>query len=719
MVDKPDVGIFTGEGGYFRIFAQPPGSVRKDITFFRGLPTKIGVMTSTDPFGDASASLSFPGITSMDRPGFGDLTWLVPYSNIDIAYYNSDGTPSDWVWEGIFLSEEIGDPDYSISIKGALYQADNFLAAPWFPQYPVPYEFMIKTLLDPKKQSTLRTAPLRITFPDGWANLVPNKVLPDYLWFLRPWGVLPGDKWTGLTTRNTGGWEPVLTGYIQSLLGVMYTEDGGQWTIRKRTGRVPELLVRPALRFPNEQTLTVTNGAPGVKVSISRDFSQAANVIYGQGTDLQGSSFSGMQVTADGQTTYYEPFAALPQVYPVTNNPRFNPNIPRKESRLQFPQGMDQIAARNTAMTQQRRIADPGYTGTIDLSSDPLSGGIPYSRFLIRGGDNILVKGLRGTDILFHVTTASASPEQGSISLTVDTKFRDALTVDEVRARTRDALDPVRLLRVGQFSTTVQDSILPWSYAQGSGVIPSGGAVDATKLFTQLMPASEKFPWTTTVKKYPPSKYPNYYIKIPTRSATNADKNWSGITRSGVSAAAIPVKMSQEGTIRLLQMAAYDQNGNVLPVRFHVSFYGNSGINLLSMPRIPAGGVGAGGYPAAQHYPFFKGAFERIQDNGTETNNPGVLLPDGGDLIVGWGNYYEPAGYHPGSATLNSPKTGMLVDETTWTYNTTNDPGFDKYSVENSRKNPTAGMIFVMVYCDDQVSGPVYFLGRMFRSEVS
>lgn len=717
---NPDLNTFTGSGGYFKIFATAPGLPRKDITFFREVPTQISSMSSTDPFGDASASISFPRITGMDRPGSGDLDWLVPWSNIDIVWYDSDGVLTDWVWEGLIVSENFGSSSgHDITCKGALYQADNFLAAPWFPQYPVPYELLIKDALDPSKHPTLRTAPLRVIFPEGWSTVVPEQNQPDYLWFLRPWGVQVGQKWTGLTSRNTGAWEPTLTGFVQSLLAVMYTEDGGQWTIRKRTGRVPELLVRPALKYPTDDTLEVFYGVPGVEVSISRDFSQMTNVIYGQGTDLMGSSFSGSQVSRDGQTTYYEPFAALPYSYPNTGNPRFNPNIPRKESRLQFPQGMDQLAAQTTASAHLMKFSDPGYVGQIILRTDPLLNNEPFNRQLIRAGQTIVVRGMRGADILFHIAEATVSPAQGEASLSVDSKFRDALTVDEVRARTRDALDPVRLLRVGQFSTTVQDSILPWSYTQGSGVIPSGGAVDATRFFNELIEPMERFPWTTTTKKYPPKTYPGYYIKVDPRSTT-ADNNWSGLTRMGIAKAAIPVRLSQNGTIRLTQLAAYDEDGNVMPVRFHFSLYGNSGISVRDMPKIPTGAIGSGGYAIGQVYPFFRGAFEKITDEGTEVGVDAAaqVLAPGNDLIVGWGNYFEGAGYFPGSSSHGSPKTGMLVDETSWQYDTSNDPGFDKTSVERSRTNPTAGMVFAMVYCDDQpVDKPVYFLGRLFRSE--
>lgn len=715
----PEVFTQTGDGGYFRIFTSAPGMPRREITFVRGAPTGIGSMSSTDPFGDASASLSFPAITGLDRPGQGDLSWLIPYANIDICWYDSDGIYSGWAWEGFIISENVVETGYNVSCKGALYQVDNFLAEPWFPQYPVPYELLIRDAFDPKTHMTLRSAPLMITWPADWNTVVPAQNQPDYLWFLRPWGVQVGQKWTGLTTRNTGGWEPTLTGFVQSLLSVMYTEEGGQWTIKKNTGRVPELFVRPAPKFPMESTLEVVYGAPGVAVSISRDFSQSTNIIYGQGTDLNGSSFTGAQVSRDGQTTYYEPFAALPYSWPQVGNPRLNQNIPVRESRLQFPQGMDLIAARNTANAHLMKFADPGYTGSIELESDPTRGGLVINRQLIKAGETILVKGIRGTDILFHITEATCSPAEGRVSLTVDTKFRDALTVAEVRARTRDALDPVRLLRVGQFSTTVQDSILPWSYTHGSGVIPSGGAVDATKLFNELMGPTEPFPWTTTTRKYPPKKYPSYYIKVDPKSAI-ADKNWSGLTRAGITKAAIPVKLSQSGQIRLIQLAAYDEDGNVMKVRFHVSFFGNTGISVRDMPKIPAGGIGTGGYPVGQFYPFFRGAFEKIKDDGTEVGVDGSaqIVAPGADLVVGWGNYFEGAGYFPGSSSHGSPKTGLLVDESVWSYDTTNQSGFDKYSVENSRKNPNAGMLFVMIYCDDQpVNKPVYFLGRMFRNE--
>lgn len=717
-MSSPEVTPVYGSAGFFRLYFTPPGGRTQDVTFFRGVPTQFGSMTSLDPFGDAAAQFTFPAITIRDKLGTGDLSWLVPWANVDVVHYDSDNVPSGWVWEGFYAAEDVEDVSQGITCKGALFQLDNYLAKPLYPQRPIPYEQLIYDAFDPDKHPGLRTGHLVIEWPDNWDVFVPDPdVNPDEdpLWFLRPWGVTPGDKWTGLTSRSTGGWDPVLTGHVQTLLGVMYTPDGGQWTVRKRPGRIPVLKVRPLLRTPTEDTMEIWAGTHGVRISLSRDFTQSTNIVYGQGQDLAGTSFSGMRVSNDGTTTFYEPFAALPYVYPATpDNPRYLPNIARKETMLQFPQGVDEISARDVAINQIRKFADPGYTGTITLTIDPMRGGLPTSRFLIKAGESIVIHDVRGADLLCHISEANVDIESGTTTLTVDTKFRDAMTIHEVRARTRDALDPVRLLQVGKYSSTVQDLIKPWSYVDGSGVIPSGGGYDATEFFTKLISPTSQFPWTEWTTKYPPKKYPHFYIKIGPKN-NNATLNWSGVLRDGIAAAAIPIKMSQSGTIRLTQIAAYDEDGNQIPARFHVGIYGSSGVSPMSMPMVPPGGYD--GYAAGQRYPFFPGAFEQYKEDGTEQDQPSYLLAAQSNQVIAWGNYYEPAGYSPGLASAGAPKTGRLVDETAWSFDTTSQPGFDKYSVENTAKNTTAGMLYIMIYCDDQGDQPIYFLGRLFRSE--
>lgn len=158
-MSNPQIIEHRDTGGHLRVFFSSPGKKRRDVTMFRGVPVQINSMTSTDPFGDASAQITFPQISGFEKPGSGDLDWLVPFANVDIVFYEEDGTHSGWVWEGMLFSETPASTGTSFALKGALYQADNFVAAPWFPQYPVPYELLIKTLWTPSPTPPCARAP--------------------------------------------------------------------------------------------------------------------------------------------------------------------------------------------------------------------------------------------------------------------------------------------------------------------------------------------------------------------------------------------------------------------------------------------------------------------------------------------------------------------------------------------------------------------------------
>jgi hypothetical protein len=721
MANDPGVRLLRGGQGYFQVIFTHPDGRAKDVTFFRGAPTKVDSLAFNDPFGDATAQISFETITSYDSPGSGDLYWLVPWSQVTIHWWDIiDGKAvrhPTWIWEGFLISEEINQP-YQLQCKGTLYLYDNYLAIPFYPTNPVPYELMMQRIF--AQVPTKWNKAMRIDWPIGWNVTVPKFSSPDYMWYLAPWGVVPGNKWTGLTTRSTGSWEPSLTGYIQGLLATMYTPDGDQWTIMKAYGRQPVLRVREPLTYPNANTLVVYNGVPGVQVTASRDYSQTANVVYGTGQDLQGTAFTGAQVSSDGESTWYEPFAALPQVYPASaSNLRRIPSMIRKETQTQFSQGIDEKAARDAAMTQIRRFADPGLTGSITLTTDPMLNELPYNRLLIIAGRQILVKNFRGADVLFHISSVSVSPEGGSVSLTVDTKFRDALTIAEVNARTRDAMNPVNSLKAGQVSALTNDVSKPWSYYEGSGVIPSGSkAGDATKFFGS-MPTNTPFPWTDWTKKYPPSKYPEYYIKVSDKGgkAKKATDRWQDYEWSAKNqyAQCIPIKGAQRATIRLTQIAAYDKNGNVLAIPFHIGFYDNHGTKVDAMPMIPKNQKGMPhGYKESERYPFFPTAFNSFKRTG-EQNDDSVGISPGTTRLAAWGTMEEPAGYWPSTKGAKGPVTGMLVDESTWEL-TADGNEIDINNPNANITNKAAGQFYAMIFQD---SAPVaYFLGRCFRADI-
>jgi hypothetical protein len=708
--------------GSHRIVFTSPGGKSVDVSYFRGIPTQLTSYGLDDPFGPSTAEISFPQVSAFDHLGGPGLRWLVGGANVDILWEDATSGERSVLWEGyatsLAYSSDENTSAVNVQCKGALFQVDNFEAFPEFPPVPIPYELMIKDGISPKLRPSLRTGPLKITFPDHWPIQVPKLADdPDYL---KPYGVRQGQNWTGLTGRSTGSWNKMLTGQIQSLMSLMYTRDGSQWTLALNPGRRPELRVRPIKYEPDGQTLWLTVGQPGVTVNLTEDWSQAANVYYGQGTDISGVAYSNSTVSNDGSRTNYVPFASLRQVHPSSSKNRwFNPEMMRLETQVQFDNGLSPQQATALSLNQLQRSAHPGYTGNITLKVDPEQNGRTLSRFTIMPGMTVLLRGFKGMQagLLVHVAKVNVSVNEASVDLTVDSKFRDLLTISQVRARARDALSTLRSLKVGSFSPVVNDLRKPWSYAAGSGVIPSNpDGKNAKELFMKYGNGDDRFPWLRLTRKYPPKKYGHHYITIPPHS-DNFTENWSHI-KDGY---AMPCLFAEKGTIRLTQIAAYDDDGEVMPIRFHFSIYRVNGVNVTSMPMIP--GKNMLGYQPwmdnhqRQRYPFYPGAFEEIDPNGAPKSGADFSKKDN-SLLVGWGNHYQGAGYYPGLQSEGGEPTGLLLDESTWDFDTTSDQNFQQRPNGKFKEGPHAGLLFVMIYAESiHRNKPVHFLGRCFRQE--
>ena len=453
--------------GYFRIFATPPGGYMREITLFRGAPVKVGSVSTQDPFTEVTANLSLSQVTVFDTPGEGDLDWLVPNCDIDIVWQNVGTYDFEWTWEGYIASYQFSlsgsDSTFSMDLKGAFYGLDDYLAIPSFPKRPIPYEILIAQAFDQTEHPS-HLGKFRVLWPEDWDTRVPSFNDPAYLSALKPWGVKTGQRWTGMTSRSTGTWEPLLTGHVQSLLSIMFDKGGTQWSIRNRGNRRPELFLRKIPDNSDDRIIEIQLGAPGVTMDGSRDFTQRAGVIYGSGVDEAQIAFSNIQVSPDGRTTYFEPFVSNPRMYPRKNNPRYDPRVKPKETMLQFLQGVDEVSAFTIAQSQYQRFSEPGITGTITLTTDPrTSAGLLVPRLMIRGGQTIRINGLFGIKegVLAHVTQCTADFDQLTTTLTYDTKYRDQLTVAEVQERTRDALTPLRALQTGKYANTINDLVLP------------------------------------------------------------------------------------------------------------------------------------------------------------------------------------------------------------------------------------------------------------------
>jgi hypothetical protein len=718
--------------GYWIPYVLPKGErfiskpTRMVIDTVRTVPTLVSAVGNTDPYGPSTATLTFPGITLLDDPGEGDLWWLIGEQDVEIHWFDVETNGSIYQWEGSMQSFDWAENDTGnelvVTCQGAMLQLDSFLATPNYPYQPLPYELEIANQF--QGRPSLRLAPMLIEFPAWWTRTYTKSYWDALALYRRPQKMTNGQQWTGMLTRNTGEFDPALQ-HIGNLLGSMFT-DRGQFTLMLDKGRQPVLRHRERVESPNAATLVVDMLMPGVKVtSMTKDHSQKVNAVYASGTTIKGVTFNGMQVSPDGSRTWYEPYAYRREVEPdMTSNQWFDQGMMRREVNISFSEGSSEDEARVVAERHLTRYADAGLTGTLFLSVDPtkfgIQGPVTYPRQLVRAGMHIQIKNLFGRPdgVLFHITE-STSDDSGT-TMTLDSKFRDQLTVQEVRARGRDAQAPTRLLSINQYAPTQQDLLFPWSYTLGSGYVPRG----SRSLFSG-MPQDMEFPWEDWTRKRPPRDpvWAKDYIRIGPAS-NNADYNWALVASANpLDGLAHHVRLSQAGEAKLFQIAAYDRNGNIMQVPFHVSFYTNE-IQVPSMPWMTSAAQAAKypPYKKGQRYPFFQGAFEAIGSSGRVSDNWTNSLGTAG-LMAGWGNYYEKAGYWPGSSSVTGAQpTGMLSlvnPGLSWNLTGEKNRVNLQASPEANLKNDNTGVadVRVMIYCDAQAAREVFFLGRIFRAE--
>ena len=720
--------------GRFLISATGHGleGANTDITSIRGVPTTISSYSSADPFGSAAAVLTFGGLTLMDDPTSIELRrWLRFFTDIDIYWSPSipavgATAPVDRVfdpltntrtvqnpyvgaikvWEGFIASMDLSEDGIQVQCQGANFQLDRYQAKPFYPARPWPIEALIVNEFDHTRRPNLRTQPLQTIWPEGWNRTAPAYT-PDNPAVYAP-VIAPGAKWTEYVSRSTGGWDASLTSYIQDMLASMITrqgdgptvQPGDQWTIGLAPGRQPQLYVRARSRPPD---FSLWVGTPGVQVQLSADSTQAGNIIYGQGTDLHGVVWNNNQISVDGSRTDYTPLAADPAVWPYDANPLLVPGAFVTEVNAKFESGISQADATGLAQIFLARDRDPGWTGTITLSTDPSA---DLSRWQVSAGMTMMLKGFLGSGaqgVRLHVSEVSATPEAGTVSLTVDTRYRDLLTVQEALNRTRDPLTPIKMLQVNKQSVAVPDLQAPWDDTAGCGYIPR-----PSRDFHVARPANLLFPYEAFTKKRPPVYYPEYYVKVTAQASTN-DGCWAG---------PIPIRVSLKGSISRTEVALYDKYGNVLKTRYHVSMY-NLDVTTDDMPE---------GTSSAGPDPFVNNAFESIDPSTGQDWPAGSTMSGPQSLIIGWGNTANSipngAGFSPGSEADGGNPTGLLIDALAWAYDKT-----DNNNLEYDPQAPVgtvsddALQIWAMFYCKipagAQPPSPapqtVYFMGRLFH----
>lgn len=750
------------QGGRFQLVItgrSSPDSGRVDVTNFRGVPAQLGDYADADPFGDATFTVSFPQISPFDDFDSPELApWLSYYADVDLwwvpavaadpATYPNEQVVVDpltgqadlmtptmrpvgpvvgghptWVdvrvklWEGYIASIETNTDDAAASVQiqcqGALFQLDRYRAKPFYPSQPWAYESLMADAFNRTTRPSLRTQNLAISWPAGWQRKYPiYRGAPTIAQqILTPVGK-GGSYWSGYASRETGSWNPALTGFIQDMLGVMITDDrsgvaeGNQWTINHLREQPADRLhgqrARPVLTVRDRfraADFAVWVGTPGVKLQLTADGTQDENVIYGDGVGMDGTTWRNDVINARGTRTDYLPLAAARWAYPEqqlhqnlwvpygSKLKSYAAAMPL-EAYTKFGPGFDQTQAVSSAKQMLTRDMQPGWTGTITLSTDPSAA---LTRWQIHAGMTVRLQGFAGTGangIALHIASVTHSPASGTATLTVDTRYRDLLTVEEATARTRDPLTPVKMLQVGKASVIIEDMQAPWSYAAGSGFIPTASKDGVFSRAVDL-----PFPYTAWLAAHPPATHPHFYVKVNADAGVCTNR-WSGPQ---------PIRVSEKGTIIRTELTCVDYYGRVVPVPFHASFYYVQA-TVQAMPLDEHG-----------HSPYINNAFEKI-DPLTGFHTPSTIQGDP-TLIIGWGNrsggVYRRAGFWPGTEVAGHPPSGIMVDDGSWSYDLSSYRTYFGGSYNPKMFSITDVQIFLELYCEHP--SPVWFIGRLFR----
>lgn len=235
----------------------------RDVTRYRGVPTEIQSYSLADPFGEETAQLRFPTVTGFESMP----SWLTKFAKVDIYQKLPNGTRGAWLWSGSVASFEFDGRAVEVQCTGAMMgtMALRVHRAPPFRQgFP--------------KDVGLRAC--RYHLQPGVRN--------DY----RVEPALGIEL--GITSDHRGSRSETQLDFMRYVLEQTADGSGNQWTfLRDATKRRVYNFVQRDL---TTQDWTVTYGAHGVDVQLTRDMSAETNRVYGEGVSERGERWRNLRV---------------------------------------------------------------------------------------------------------------------------------------------------------------------------------------------------------------------------------------------------------------------------------------------------------------------------------------------------------------------------------------------------------------------------------------
>jgi hypothetical protein len=165
-----------------------------------------------------------------------------------------------------------------------------------------------------------------------------------------------------------------------------------------------------------------------------------------------------------------EPWLYLPNGAIAEPNTAYLPAWPRIEEDIEYGDNTTLAIGIADATQRGERTKEPGLVGTVTLSTDFWEG----SRFLADPAHNLNLLGYRGRDRDLHIVGRTIHRKAGTVDLTVDSKYRDALTIRQLIARDAESkADPARRPgAIGRTSSTTAQDFTLFDGDSPAGIIP-------------------------------------------------------------------------------------------------------------------------------------------------------------------------------------------------------------------------------------------------------
>ena len=479
----------------------------EDITYLLDAATPFPTISEVEPFGWATASIRLPQLTTFHELGSGDLDWCRQGANVRIRVkrFASQGGGYVDLFRGFIESPVIAGPGgVTLECTGMLFQADKTICPPVLSPRVRDSGRVIADLLNAVpgrrySRMTRRNTGIKTLSAGSWEPVLTGSVQQLLATMLdsqgRQWTVMPDGREPVLRKKNltTIAWsvrsgQRGITVNLEremtpnAIYGEGVTEGGGYWRNAKYPNWDPD--ATPDFPLDPDEYFTVgtrdsdTSSGSGVSdwqdkagrpvtgtysradANACRDLQREAGIqVDGTvGPQTWAATFATGSNTGTLDGAFIAPLVATPAVAPrrygpdgddLGPNPKYDPDVIRVEDVVAFGQGVTRSEARTWVRRSMSKAVAQGrsphaYTGTVTFELDPPEG---HRLEVVRAGTNGVIRDVSGEDVQVHVSHVSMRPGGANgiiVTATVDTEARDYPTLDAIRTRERNAVDPAK-----------------------------------------------------------------------------------------------------------------------------------------------------------------------------------------------------------------------------------------------------------------------------------